>query len=165
MIQVAFNAKLESSSYKIALDVAKFSGAQHLTRKLNHGTAELCSTRRIPVLGFADKTFSKGRKPLCKAGKNNLNSELHAPELKVSVLEMPRMFSLNSQQEVPAGWLGTWLQRSPAVPVCFKWTPFVSLTLQPHHLLICAAMGRSSNMTALSSGGVFCQFTGKAGNL
>lgn len=97
--------------------------------------------------------------------KNNLNSELHDPELKGSVLEVARLFSLSGQQDVPAGWLGTWLQRSPAVPVCLRQTPAVSLALQTHHLLICAAMGRDKNRTALNSGGVFCQFIGKAGNL
>ena len=113
---------------------------------------------------FQTRHSAYGESLFTNAGKINMNSELHASELKSSVLEVPRMFSLSGRQDVPAGWLGTWLQRS-AVPVCFRQTPAMSLTLQTHHVLICAAMGRGNNMTTLSSGGVFCQFTGKAGNL
>lgn len=69
MIQAAFNAKLESSSYKIALDDTKFSGIQHLTSKLHHGVAELCSHGRKPSAGVCRQGIQQMEKASINAGK------------------------------------------------------------------------------------------------
>lgn len=68
MIQVALNAMLESRSYKIALDDIKHV----LSISLANQTMVLMHCAHmggIPVLGFAEKTSSKWRKPLYKCRK------------------------------------------------------------------------------------------------